>query len=82
MTTSNAWIVLGHCGDYYCEGVHPIGIYTTHMKAEEAAEAARRAQHAYRNHKEPRKRFQDWDGVTVETIGLDVMPVEFTERGT
>jgi hypothetical protein len=39
-TSEVAWLVLGYCGDYYCEDEHPIAVATTPQAAHELAQAA------------------------------------------
>lgn len=68
------WVVEGNCGDYYCEGNHVIGIYTTARKAEEAAGVARTAVHSYSSHPEPRRSFSTWSEVSVSRVTLDQSP--------
>lgn len=71
----NVYVVEGNCGDYYCEGVHVIGIYTSERLAELAREAASKAVHIYMNHEEPRKQFKTWYEVEVRTYTVDEAPV-------
>lgn len=41
------WLVLGDCGDYYCEGQHPIGVYSTEELANQAVEKAKKQKIRY-----------------------------------
>lgn len=31
---TNVWLVTGDCSDYYCDGMHPLGIFETRAEAE------------------------------------------------
>jgi len=33
---SSVWMVQYDCGDYYCEGVHPLGVFSTEALADGA----------------------------------------------
>lgn len=78
---SEVFVVEGSCGDYYCEGSHVVGIYTTDEEAQRARTAALAATHSYARHDEPRPTFRTWQDAEVVKVTVGVQPTPFEMRG-
>jgi hypothetical protein len=63
------------CGDYYCDGQHPAGAYSTRERAEAAFEDALKVQPDWAL-KYPDCDSRAYEGGSIEEIEVDAPPVE------